>query len=190
MIYWIASIYFFEQVLSTHMLILLFILYKWTSSQREIHVFVATKVLETFSKNSRTQLSWSAVLWTIFYFIMHVIKINNFFTSSFAFLKINGMKKMWIMYLLSAFLKKIFSMKVCCYPSLAFVFIKVGPNWQYTIMYLSDKANLKRNFLDSKTHSSKHINMQLTLSSLLIHINMIDQTATSTCIFLLNCVNL
>lgn len=80
LIYWIASIYFFEQVLSTHMLILLFILYKWTSSQREIPVFVATKILEFFSKNSRTQLSWSAVLWTIFYFIMHVIKINNFFT--------------------------------------------------------------------------------------------------------------
>lgn len=64
-----------------------------------------------FQKNSRTQLSWSAVFWTIFYFIMHVIKINNFFTSSFAFLKINGMKKMWNMYLLSAFLKKIFPWK-------------------------------------------------------------------------------
>lgn len=146
LIYWIAAIYFFEQVLSTHMLILLFILYKWTSSQREIHVFVATKVLETFSKNSHTQLSWSAVLWTIFYFIMHVIKINNFFTS-FAFLKINGMKKMWIMYLLSAFLKKIFSMKVCCYPSLAFVFIKVGPN----------KANLQTDNIQSCIYPIKAI---------------------------------
>lgn len=64
-----------------------------------------------FEKFSHAIKLISSTLNNIFYFIMHVIKINNFFTSSFAFLKINGMKKMWIMYLLSAFLKKIFPWK-------------------------------------------------------------------------------
>lgn len=100
-----------------------------------------------FEKFSHAIKLISSTLNNIFYFIMHVIKINNFFTSSFAFLKINGMKKMWIMYLLSAFLKKIFSMKVCCYPSLAFVFIKVGPN----------KANLQTDNIQSCIYPIKAI---------------------------------
>lgn len=59
---------------------------------------------------------------------MYVIKINNFFIFLFVFFKINGMKKNVNYVFVVSFFKKDFFMKVCCYFSLVFVFIKVGLN--------------------------------------------------------------